>query len=180
MSESSLSPQEVSQIFAQMVMMQAQNALYLLGRIPDGHGRALPPQLPEAKMLIDQLEALQIKTKGNLIPQEEKLLAKVLTEVRLAFVEASGGTPASMMPGHASAAYGAGDPYAEMGDEPLPEEEGHENEPPPFLARNEEPQHTYQPEPAPAPAPKPAAAAPAPEAAPKEPPKEKKFFKSYG
>ena len=176
MSESTLNPQEVSQIFAQMVMMHAQNALYLLGRIPDGQGRALPPQLPEAKMLIDQLEILQVKTKGNLVPQEEKLLAKVLTEIRLAFVEASGGTPASMMPGHHSAAYGTGDPYAQMeGEEPYPGEEPEANEPPPFLARQEEP------EAAPAPAPAPVAKTPAPEpAAPKEPEKEKKYFKSYG
>jgi len=128
-------------------------------------------------MLIDQLEALQIKTKGNLIPQEEKLLAKVLTEIRLAFVEASGGTPASMMPGHHSAAYGTADPYAQMGEDSGPEEEPHDaNEPPPFLAAQPQAQ-----EPAPAPAPKPKAApAPEPPAAPKEPEKEKKFFKSYG
>jgi len=177
--EPSLSPQELAQIFAQMVMMQAQNALYLLGRIPDARGRALPPQLPEAKMLIDQLEALQVKTKGNLIPQEEKLLAKVLTEVRLAFVEASGGTPASMMPNQAAGAYG--DPYAQMeGEEPLPEEEelssaapGAENEPPPFLAAQPEPA-APAPKPAPAPAPVPAVEK-AEDAAAK-----KKFFKSYG
>ncbi|SDU06714.1 protein of unknown function [Verrucomicrobium sp. GAS474] len=170
--ESSLAPHEVSQIFAQMVMMQAQNALYLLGRIPDNSGRPIPPQLPEAKMLIDQLEALQIKTKGNLIPQEEKLVAKVLTEIRLAFVEASGGTPASMMPGHHSAAYGAGDPYAQMEEDPLPGDEADASEPPPFLARQEEPEAAPKPAPAKAPAPEPAA--------PKEPEKEKKYFKSYG
>ncbi len=171
--EPSLSPQELAQIFAQMVMMQAQNALYLLGRIPDARGRALPPQLPEAKMLIDQLEALQVKTKGNLIPQEEKLLAKVLTEVRLAFVEASGGTPASMMPNQGA---GYGDPYAQMeGEEPLPgeEEPAAENEPPPFLAAQPEPAASA-PKPSPSPAPAPAVEK-AEDAAAK-----KKFFKSYG
>src|SRR6202012_4038701 len=95
---SDIPAQELSQRFAQMVMMQAQNILYLLGRLPGAGGEGVPPQLPEAKMLIDQLEMLQAKTAGNLTAQEQKLLDNSVTQMRLAFVEASGGTTPGMMP----------------------------------------------------------------------------------
>jgi len=41
---------------------------------------------------------IQEKTRGNLSVQESSILNDALKNVRLAFVEASGGTPASMMP----------------------------------------------------------------------------------
>ncbi len=156
--EPDISPQELSQRFAQLVMMQVQNILYLLGRLPGPHGEAPPPQLQDAKMLIDQLEMILVKTKGNLTAPEAKLLDNALTQTRLAFVEASGGTPASMMP--SPSAFGGMDPY------------GAEEELPP-----EEAAPAFQAVPA-------QSAAPAPEAepAPKPEPIEekKKFFKSYG
>lgn len=89
---------EMAQKFVQFVMMQAQNVLYVLGKIPTPDGRALPPDLASAKMLIDQLETIEFKTKGNLSAQETKLLQDALAQLRLAFVEVSGGTPPSMMP----------------------------------------------------------------------------------
>ncbi|MDX6767510.1 MAG: DUF1844 domain-containing protein [Candidatus Methylacidiphilales bacterium] len=94
---------EMAQKFVQLVMMQAQNTLYVLGKIASPDGRAMPPDLGSAKMFIDQLEVLEYKTRGNLIPQEEKILKEALTQVRLAFVEASGGTPPGMMPDRAPA-----------------------------------------------------------------------------
>lgn len=89
---------EMMHRFVQFVMIHTQNILYLLGRIPGPDGEGLPPNLEAAKMLIDQLEMIQEKTKGNLASQEIQILENALTNVRLAFVEASGGTPASMMP----------------------------------------------------------------------------------
>lgn len=89
---------ELAQRFVQFVMMQVQNIFYVLGRIPTQDGRPLPPNLEAAKMLIDQLEMIQAKTSGNLSAQESSILDDALKNVRLAFVETSGGTPASMMP----------------------------------------------------------------------------------
>src|SRR5277367_5156116 len=79
-------------------MMQAQNIFYVLGRIPSPDGRPIPPNLEAAKILIDQLEMIMEKTRGNLSAQESSILEDALKNVRLAFVETSGGTPASMMP----------------------------------------------------------------------------------
>jgi hypothetical protein len=151
---------EMAQKFVQFVMMQAQNVLYVLGKIPTPDGRALPPDLASAKLFIDQLETIQYKTRGNLIPQEEKLLNEALSQIRLAFVEASGGTPASMMPDRGPNLGGfPGD------DEELPID-GFDDE-----------------QPAPSPAPAQAAAssstAPAP-ATPIVEENKKKFTKSYG
>src|SRR5271163_3738533 len=103
---------ELAQRFVQFVMMQVQNIFYVLGRIPSPDGRPIPPNLEAAKLLIDQLEMIQEKTRNNLSAQESSILDDALKNVRLAFVESSGGTPASMMP------------KPNMPDFPLDEEEG--------------------------------------------------------
>lgn len=89
---------EMTRKFVQFVMVQAQNILYVLGRIPTPEGERLPPNLQAAKMMIDHLELIKAKTEGNLNSQESKILTEALQQVQLAFVEASGGTPVSMMP----------------------------------------------------------------------------------
>jgi hypothetical protein len=143
---------ELAQRFVQFVMMQAQNIFYVLGRIPSPDGRPMPVNLEAAKMLIDQLEMIHEKTRGNLSNQESSILDDALTKVRLIFVEVSGGTPASMMPSPS------------MPDFPLEDEEVE-----------------LPPEPAPSVQEKPKAAAPAADAKPVEPPEnKKKFTKTYG
>jgi hypothetical protein len=89
---------ELARKFVQFVMIQAQNILYVLGKIPTPEGDRLPPNLQAAKMMIDHLDLIQIKTQGNLSAQETKIISEALQQVQLAFVEASGGTPAGMMP----------------------------------------------------------------------------------
>jgi hypothetical protein len=96
--KSAIGNAELAQRFVQFVMMQAQNIFYVLGRIPSPDGRPIPPNLEAAKLLIDQLEMVQEKTRNNLSAQESSILDDALKNVRLAFVEVSGGTPASMMP----------------------------------------------------------------------------------
>src|SRR5471030_198028 len=114
---------ELAQRFVQFVMMQVQNIFYVLGRIPSPDGRPMPPNLEAGKLLIDQLEMIQEKTRNNLSPQESSILDDALKNVRLAFVEVSGGTPASMMP------------KSSLPDYPLDEEESDfPVEPPPLPA----------------------------------------------
>jgi hypothetical protein len=148
---SSVGNAELAQRFVQFVMMQAQNIFYVLGRIPSPDGRPIPPNLEAGKLLIDQLEMVQEKTRGNLSTQESSILDDALKNVRLAFVEVSGGTPASMMPSPS------------MPDFPLDDEEDL-TELPPAPATE-----------------KPKAAAPDAPAKPVEPPEnKKKFTKTYG
>ena len=77
-----------SALFASMVMQQTNLALMLLGKTPHPETGQTLRDLDGAKMFIDQLEMLQLKTRGNLDPQEEKLLKQSLTALRMAFVEA--------------------------------------------------------------------------------------------
>ena len=149
--KSALGNAELAQRFVQFVMMQVQNIFYVLGRIPSQDGRPIPPNLEAAKLLIDQLEMIQEKTRNNLSTQESSILEDALKNVRLAFVEVSGGTPASMMP------------KSNLPDFPLDEEESDLAEPP---ARPTE---------------KPKAGTPPPAAAKPEPEEnKKKFTKTYG
>jgi hypothetical protein len=78
---------EMSERFAQFVIMQSQNILYTLGRIPGPGGEAVEPHFDVARMLIDQLEMVHHKTRGNLSREEEELLDNALSNMRLAFVE---------------------------------------------------------------------------------------------
>ena len=147
---SSIGNAELAQRFVQFVMMQVQNIFYVLGRIPSPDGRPIPPNLEAGKLLIDQLEMIQEKTRNNLSAQESSILDDALKNVRLAFVEASGGTPASMMP------------KSNIPDFPMEEDEQGFTEPPPRASEK----------------PKPAPAAAPPEPAESE--NKKKFTKTYG
>jgi hypothetical protein len=83
-------------LFAHLVMQQANMAMMLLGKAPHPESGEVMKDLDSAKLFIDLLEMLQVKTKGNLAKDEENLLKQSLMSLRLAFVEAveSGPQPA--------------------------------------------------------------------------------------
>ena len=78
----------MSGLFANLVMQQTNMTLMLLGRVPHPETGQTVREIDGAQMFIDQLEMIEIKTRGNLNPMEDKLLKQSLTAVRLAFVEA--------------------------------------------------------------------------------------------
>lgn len=84
---------EMAQRFMELVMMQAQQAAMFLGRIPNPQTNEPETNLPYARMFIDMLEMLQDKTRGNLSNEESQMLTGVLSDLRLAFVQASAGAP---------------------------------------------------------------------------------------
>jgi hypothetical protein len=77
-----------SALFAQMVMQQANLAMMLLGKVPHPESGHAVRDLDTAKLFIDQLEMLEVKTRGNLTKPEEAFLKQSLMSLRLAFVEA--------------------------------------------------------------------------------------------
>lgn len=77
-----------SALFAQMVMQQSNLALMLLGKTPHPETGQPMRDLDAAKLFIDQLEMLEVKTKGNLNAHEAALLKQSLMTLHLAFVEA--------------------------------------------------------------------------------------------
>lgn len=80
-----------SALFASMVMQQANMAMLYLGQMPHPETGQPLRDLDAARMFIDQLEMLEVKTRGNLTPEEASLLKQSLSAARMAFVEAVGG-----------------------------------------------------------------------------------------
>jgi hypothetical protein len=85
---------EMTRRFIEFVLMQAQQIALMLGQIPGPDGQPVEPNLPVARIFIDQLEMIREKTRGNLTKEEEDVLTKVLADLQLAFVEA-GNAPAT-------------------------------------------------------------------------------------
>jgi hypothetical protein len=79
---------EMTQRFIEFVMMQAQNAAFMLGQIPHPQTGKAEVNLDMAQLLIDQLAMIQNKTTGNLNSDESKILAGALSNLQMAFVEA--------------------------------------------------------------------------------------------
>ena len=83
---------EMTQIFIEFVMMQAQNAALFLGQIPNPRGGPTEVNLPLAKMFIDQLAVIGAKTQGNLNADEAKVLDSALTQLEAAFMDVASRT----------------------------------------------------------------------------------------
>jgi Domain of unknown function (DUF1844) len=81
---------EMTQRFIEFVMMHAQNAALFLGQIPNPKTGEPEVNLDLARMFIDQLEMIQEKTRGNLTNEETMVLRNTLSNLQMAFVEASG------------------------------------------------------------------------------------------
>jgi hypothetical protein len=79
---------EMAQRFIEFVLMQAQNAAFVLGQIPHPQTGKAEVNLDLARVLIDQLAMIQEKTKGNLNKDESQILANTLSNLQMAFVEA--------------------------------------------------------------------------------------------
>jgi hypothetical protein len=81
---------EMTQRFIEFVMMHAQNAALFLGQIPNPKTGEPEINLDLARMFIDQLEMIQEKTRSNLTNEEAMVLRNTLSNLQMAYVEASG------------------------------------------------------------------------------------------
>jgi hypothetical protein len=68
--------------FHEFVILQAQNAGLFLGQIPNPHTGGKTVNLRAAKSVIDSLEMLASKTRGNLADSESKLLTMALKNLK--------------------------------------------------------------------------------------------------
>ena len=84
-------------LFADLVARQTNLTLMFLGKIKDPKSGQPAVDLEAAQMFIDQLDMLEVKTRGNLSRHEDKFLKETLTHLRMVFVEVSahGAAPAS-------------------------------------------------------------------------------------
>ena len=70
--------------FAVHVSTLATQALVFLGQMPNPLTGKMEVHLEQAKHFIDTLQMLQDKTKGNLTPDESRMLEEVVHELRMA------------------------------------------------------------------------------------------------
>jgi hypothetical protein len=74
--------------FSTHVLSLASTALIALGKMPAPDGKTLPIDIETARHLIDVLGMLEQKTRGNLDEAEQKLIASLTYDLRVAFVDA--------------------------------------------------------------------------------------------
>jgi hypothetical protein len=72
--------------FAALVSMLTTQALFALGLIRVRGEEERGPDLEMARYNIDMLEMLSEKTKGNLTPEEQKMLKNTLSDLHMGFV----------------------------------------------------------------------------------------------
>ena len=77
--------------FSELVNIVVMQAMAGMGLLAGPGGQHMPPNLEVAKHFVDMLQVLEDKTKGNLTPEEKKLLDQVLYEMRVTFVQLAGG-----------------------------------------------------------------------------------------
>ena len=70
-----------------LINFVAQNAAMLLGAYPDPRTGESMLDLEGARELVDMLDALRETTRGNLAPDDERLLVEVLGSLKLSYME---------------------------------------------------------------------------------------------
>jgi hypothetical protein len=114
--------------FAQLVAQQSSMAMMLMGQTAHPETGQTIRDLEAARFFIDQLEMLELKTKGNLSPEEAALLKQGLMTLRMSFVEAVNAEPAKPPTAAAAPAAAAADgakkpgPAAPAAPSPAPAE----------------------------------------------------------
>jgi hypothetical protein len=76
--------------FTNFIFSLTTSALIQLGEIQDPLTQKSDKNLPLAKQTIDLIGMLKEKTKGNLIPEEEKFIENILYDLRMRYVKAAG------------------------------------------------------------------------------------------
>ena len=79
--------------FSSFVFSLGTSALMFMGEQLDPQQEALPVNLGQAKEIIDILSMLEEKTRGNLNPDEQKVLTDMLYALRLKYVDLASGKP---------------------------------------------------------------------------------------
>lgn len=86
MAEQHIAPAPVD--FSTHVLSLASTALIALGKMPAPDGQTQAIDLETARHLIDVLAMFELKTKGNLDQAEAKLLASLLYDLHIEYVDA--------------------------------------------------------------------------------------------
>lgn len=78
----------MSELFLDWVTSQGGLGFFLLGMAPHPEtGQPQPPNLESAKIVIDQLEMMEFKSRGNLNAAERELILRTISVLRTKFAE---------------------------------------------------------------------------------------------
>ena len=80
-------PGRQAALFLQLVLGLQQSGMMALGKLMNPLTRKIETHLDMARDTIDTLASLEHRTRGNLEPDEERVLKQVLTELRMNYVE---------------------------------------------------------------------------------------------
>ena len=80
-------PSREAALFLQLVLGLQQSGMMSLGKLMNPISRRIETNLDVARDTIDTLAGLEARTKGNLEPDEARVLTQVLTDLRMNYLE---------------------------------------------------------------------------------------------
>lgn len=84
----SLTPEQKQQaLFMQLVIMFQQAAWSHLGKVPNPMTNKIERDLEQARLSIDMIDMLKMRTQGNISSEETQMLEHVLRELRLNYID---------------------------------------------------------------------------------------------
>ena len=89
-------PSRQAALFLQLLLGLQQSGMMALGKLMNPLTRQIDKNLEAARDTIDTLAAMEARTRGNLEPDEARVLQQVLTELRMNYldeVKKAGATP---------------------------------------------------------------------------------------
>ena len=80
-------PSRQAALFLQLLLGLQQSGMMTLGKLMNPLTRQIDKNLDAARDTIDTLAALETRTRGNLEPDEARVLQQVLTELRMNYLD---------------------------------------------------------------------------------------------
>ena len=80
-------PSRQAALFLQLLLGLQQSGMMTLGKLMNPLTRQIDQNLEAARDTIDTLAALEVRTRGNLEPDEARVLQQVLTELRMNYLD---------------------------------------------------------------------------------------------
>jgi len=82
-----MNPSRQAALFLQLLLGLQQSGMMTLGKLMNPLTRQIDKNLEAARDTIDTLAALEARTRGNLEPDEARVLAQVLSELRMNYLD---------------------------------------------------------------------------------------------
>ncbi len=80
-------PSRQAALFLQLLLGLQQSGMMALGKLMNPISRRIDKNLDAARDTIDTRAALETRTRGNLEPDEARVLTQVLTDLRMNYLE---------------------------------------------------------------------------------------------